>query len=280
MKHKKLTAALLAEFTAYLCREERERATVEKYLHDIRCFYDFIEEKTLDKSAVLSFKEHLLQKYAISSVNSMLAALNSFFRFCGWESFCVKQLKVQRKTFCSSEEELTREEYLRLVRTAERQRNERLSLLLQTICGTGIRVSELRFITVEAVRAGRATVSLKGKTRTVFIVSSLQKRLLGYARHVGIKRGPLFVTKSGAPLNRSNIWREMKALCADAGVASNKVFPHNLRHLFARTFYGIERDIAKLADVLGHSSIETTRIYIVTTGEEHRRYMENLRLII
>ena len=187
---------------------------------------------------------------------------------------------MQKKAYCSENEELTKAEYLSLVRTADDKRNERLSLLIQTICGTGIRVSEVSFITVEAARQGEATVYCKGKRRTVFIVSALRKKLLRYAKEHDIRSGMIFVTKSGKAMNRSNIWREMKELCKQSGVSPNKVFPHNLRHLFARTFYGIEKDIAKLADILGHSNINTTRIYIISTGAEHKHRMESMRLIL
>ena len=192
----------------------------------------------------------------------------------------VKSVKLQRHIYCSEEKELTKAEYIRLVNTAKRKGNKRLNLVLQTICGTGIRVSELQYITVEAAKRGEAVVSLKGKTRTVFVVASLQKKLLRYAAEQEIKSGCIFITRTGKPMSRTNIWREMKNLCDEANVNPKKVFPHNLRHLFARTFYGIERDIAKLADILGHSSINTTRIYIISTGDEHRRCMENMRLII
>ena len=178
------------------------------------------------------------------------------------------------------EKELTKAEYTRLCRTAERKHNERLNLILQTICGTGIRVSELQYITVEAAKNGEAVVNCKAKTRSVFIVKELKQKLLRYAAEQGIKNGMIFVTRTGKPISRTNIWREMKALCIEANVNPNKVFPHNLRHLFARVFYGIEKDIAKLADILGHSSINTTRIYIISTGSEHRQRMENMRLII
>ena len=192
----------------------------------------------------------------------------------------VKSIKLQQQIYCPEEKELTKAEYTRLIRTAKQKGNERLNLVIQTICGTGIRVSELQYITVEAVRRGEATVSCKAKTRSVFIVKELQKKLLRYAAEQGIKSGMIFITRTGKPLSRTNIWREMKALCEQADVNPNKVFPHNLRHLFARTFYGIEKDIAKLADILGHSSINTTRIYIISTGTEHRRRMENMRLVI
>ena len=210
----------------------------------------------------------------------MLASINSLFAFLGWHDLKVKSIKLQQQIYCPEEKELTKAEYARLCRTAERNHNERLNLILQTICGTGIRVSELQFITVEAVKLGEATVSCKAKTRSVFIVKELQKKLLRYAAEQNIKSGMIFITRTGKPLSRTNIWREMKALCNEAGVNPQKVFPHNLRHLFARVFYGIEKDIAKLADILGHSSINTTRIYIISTGTEHRRRMENMRLII
>lgn len=210
----------------------------------------------------------------------MLASINSLFSFLGWHELKVKTIKVQQQIFCPEEKELTRQEYERLCRTAERNHNTRLSLIIQTICGTGIRVSELQFITVEAAKRGEATVSCKGKTRSVFIVRDLQKKLLRYAVEQGIESGCIFITRGGKPVSRTNIWRDMKALCEEANVNPNKVFPHNLRHLFARVFYGIEKDIAKLADILGHSSINTTRIYIISTGTEHRKRMENMRLII
>ena len=270
----------ICDFKAHLICEERSGATVEKYLHDLRVFYRFINGKELTKTAVMEYKSHLLTKYTVTSANSMIAALNSFFRYLGLYELCVKQYKIQKSAFCPEEKELTRAEYLRLLETARRGGNERLNLIIQTICGSGIRVSELEYITVEAVRRGEAFVNCKGKNRRIFIISELRKRLLNYIKQQKIKSGAVFVTKSGKPVSRHNIWRDMKALCKDAGVSPSKVFPHNLRHLFARTFYGIEKDIAKLADILGHTSINTTRIYIVTTAAEHKRKMENMRLII
>lgn len=210
----------------------------------------------------------------------MLASLNSLFSFLGWYELRVKSLKVQRQIFCSEEKELTKSEYERLCRTAKKNHNERLYLILQTICGTGIRVSELAYITVEAVYRGQATVSLKGNTRNILIVRELRKKLLRYISAQSITEGAVFVTRTGKPVSRTNVWREMKKLCMEAEVNPEKVFPHNLRHLFARVFYGIEKDIAKLADILGHSSINTTRIYIVSTGAEHRQCMERMRLIL
>lgn len=277
---RRLNENLLTYFANYLRNEERSSATIGKYLHDVRVFYDFIRTEPLEKAKVLEYKSYLSQKYAISSANSMLAALNAFFRFQGWYDFCVKQFKVQRQAFCSEEKELMKTEYFRLVEVAKRKNNERLSLILQTICGAGLRVSELVFITMEAVKKGEIAAICKGKNRRIFIVSKLKKKLLRYATEQKIQSGPIFVTKSGKPISRHNVWRDMKALCDDAHVEKSKVFPHNLRHLFARIFYGVEKDIAKLADILGHSSINTTRIYIVTTGVEHKRKMENLRLII
>ena len=280
MKNRKITDKQIKSFKQYLCEDEKSNITVEKYMRDVQTFYEYSEDREIDRPTVLSYKELLEKNYAISSANSMLAALNSFFRFCGWTDLCVKQFKVQKKAFCSAEKELTKNEYKCLVKAAEEKKNERLSLVIQTICGTGIRVSELSFITVEAAKRGEVTVSCKGKTRTVFIVSALQKKLIKYAKENHIASGIIFITKNGKPINRSNVWKEMKSLCEQAGVSPDKVFPHNLRHLFARTFYGIEKDIAKLADILGHSSINTTRIYIITTGAEHKRRMENMRLII
>ncbi|MBR5322509.1 MAG: tyrosine-type recombinase/integrase [Clostridia bacterium] len=280
MKKRTITNQIINSFEKHLLENEKAGATIQKYMRDIRCFMDYAKEQSLDKTLLLNYKAMLEQNYAVRSANSMLAALNAFFRFQGWHDLCVKQFKVQKEAYCSEERELTKAEYTALVRTAELKKNERLSLVVQTICGTGIRVSELQSITVEAVRRGEAVVSCKGKTRKIFIVKALQKKLLRYAIEQGITTGTLFVTKSGKPLDRSNIWRQMKDLCKQAGVAPQKVFPHNLRHLFARTFYGIEKDIAKLADILGHSNINTTRIYIITTGAEHQRRMENMRLII
>ena len=277
---KQLNQEKLQEFEAYLHAEERSSATIEKYLHDLRVFFNFIANKELTKTAVLEYKNNLITRYAVSSANSMIAAVNAFLRFNGWHELCVKQYKIQKSAFCPEEKELTKSEYIQLIKEANRIGNERLNLIIQTICGSGIRVSELQFITVEAVEKSEAIVNCKGKTRRVFIVAELRKKLLRYIKIHRIKTGSIFITKSGKPVSRHNIWRDMKALCKNAGVSPSKVFPHNLRHLFARTFYGIEKDIAKLADILGHTNINTTRIYIVTTATEHKRKMENLRLIV
>jgi len=281
MKGRILTGEAIECFEKYLYVEEKSKNTVEKYLRDVHAFMVFSDGKEITKETVVAYKNKLINEdYAVRSINSMLASLNSVFSFLGWEDCKVKTIKLQRKIYCPEEKELTKAEYTKLVRAAKQKVDERLNLIIQTICGTGIRVSELQFITVEAIKSGEAVVSLKGKIRSVFIVKELQKKLLRYATEHGMKSGMIFVTRTGKPLNRTNIWREMKKLCADANINPSKVFPHNLRHLFARTFYSIEKDIAKLADILGHSSINTTRIYIISTGNEHRRRMENMRLII
>ena len=281
MKGKILTNNQIAAFAAYLKREEKSENTIEKYIRDVRAFASYMGNAEITKEAVIGYKNKLLSEgYAVRSINSMVASINSLFAFLGWDNLKVKSLKLQRQIYCPEEKELTKSEYMRLVNTAKQKGNERLNLLIQTICGTGIRVSELQYITVEAVTCGEAVVSLKGKTRSVFIVRELQKKLLRYAAEQKIDSGAIFITRTGKPMSRTNIWREMKSLCEQAGVNPQKVFPHNLRHLFARTFYGIEKDIAKLADILGHSSINTTRIYIITTGNEHRHRMENMQLVI
>ena len=270
----------MQEFEFYLRNEERSVATIEKYMRDVRFFASFVCDAEIDKQKVLDYKGKLGETYAVSSANSMIAAMNCFLRFCGWHDMCVKQFKMQRQVYCSEEKELTRAEYIRLLEAANAKHNERLNLIIQTICGTGIRVSELQYITVEALHNGEAIVNCKGKNRRVFIVPELKKKLLRYVKEQGISTGTVFVTRGGKPVSRNSIWKDMKALCEQANVSPSKVFPHNLRHLFARTFYGIEKDIAKLADILGHASINTTRIYIVTTGAEHKRKMEHMRLII
>ena len=281
MKGRILTEKQIAAFAIYLKSEEKSENTIEKYIRDARAFAAYVGDVEITKETVIAYKNQLLSySYAARSINSMVASINSLLSFLGWADLKVKSIKFQRQIYCSEEKELTKAEYMRLVNTAKQKGNERLNLLIQTICGTGIRVSELQYITVETVKCGEAVVSLKGKTRSVFIVRELQKKLLRYAAEQRITTGAIFITRNGKPMSRTNIWREMKSLCEQAGVNPQKVFPHNLRHLFARTFYGIEKDIAKLADILGHSSINTTRIYIITTGNEHRQRMENMRLII
>lgn len=270
----------MKEYERSLTEGERSEATIARYMRDVRAAAVYFADGEITRASVVAYKEHLGTHYAATSVNSMLAAINGFFRFAGRHDLCVKQFRLQRRSFCSADRELGRDEYLRLVEISRRRRNDRLCLLLQTVCGTGIRVSELSSITVEAAVRGRASVSCKGKTRVIFIVSRLQKKLIRYAKVHRIATGPIFITRTGKPMDRTSIWREMKSLCKEAGVAPTKVFPHNLRHLFARTFYSMEKDLAKLADILGHTSINTTRIYIISTGEEHRRRMENMHLIL
>ncbi len=272
---------ILENFRIHLKMEEKSQNTIDKYIRDVKAFAEYVGEMEITKEISIAYKQQLQSSdYAIRSINSIIASINKFFEFIGKYECRLKIIKLQRQIYCPEEKELTRAEYERLVRTAKQKGNERLNLIIQTICGTGIRVSELQFITVQAVRKGEAVVSLKGKTRSVFIVKDLQKKLLRYIAEQKIIEGAVFVTRTGKPISRTNIWKEMKNLCEQAGVNPNKVFPHNLRHLFARTFYGIEKDIAKLADILGHSSINTTRIYIITTGNEHRQRMERMHLII
>lgn len=277
---RELTPALIERFSDFMKEQEKSPATIGKYSKNLMSLCRFLDGIPVTKSAVIAWKESLKKKYALASINTMLAAANTFWSFVGWGDLRVKPIKMQRALFCNSDKELSREEYLRLVKAAGDLGNQRLSLVLQTICATGIRVSELRFITVEAVEAGRAVVSCKGKTRTIFIPQKLRKLLLPYAKKQKCHTGPVFITKAGAPLNRSNIWRDMKALCQSAGVAPGKVFPHNLRHLFARTYYSLEKDINRLADILGHANINTTRIYTIESGAVHAQRIEHMRLVI
>lgn len=274
-----LTEKVLKQFSMYLLREEKSAATRQKYLRDARGFCTYAGGRPLTKELVMEWKKQLITHgYAVRSINSMIASVNSLLGLMGLRVCKVKNIRIQRQTYSTEEKELTKAEYLRLLEAAKG--NEQLNLVLKTICGTGIRVSELQYFTVEAVRSGEITVDCKSKTRTILVPGKLKTILLNYAKHRRIATGPIFVGRSGKPLDRSSIWRSMKQLCRTAGVKESKVFPHNLRKLFARTFYGIEKDIAKLADILGHSSIDTTRIYIMTTGIEHRRQIERLGLVI
>ena len=279
MAERIVTEAAIHAFGEHLVLEEKSASTLEKYLRDVRAFCRFVGKQIVTKERMLTDKKKLIEKgYAASSINSMLASLNSLLNFLGWSDCKVKNIKTQRQTYCAEEKELTKHEYLRLLEAARGR--PQLHLNLETICGTGIRVSELRFFTTEAVRRGEITVSCKCKTRTILLPGKRRRMLLEHARKNGIRSGAIFITRSGKPLDRSNIWAQMKSLCEAAGVRASKVFPHNLRKLFTRTFYGIEKDIAKLADLLGHSSIDTTRIYIMTTGTERRRKMERLGLVV
>lgn len=268
----------LPGYRAYLKREEKSGATQEKYLRDVRAFVCFVGDREITKELVLEWKRNLsVQGYAARSINSMLASVNSLLQYLGCPELRVKNLRIQKPTYAADSQELTKEEYFRLLRASAGKKQ--LHLVLQAICGTGIRVSELRYFTVEAVSRGEIHIDNKGKNRRILLPKKLQKMLLCYARSRGTCEGAIFLGKNGKPLDRSYIWRQMKALCAVAGVCNSKVFPHNLRKLFARTFYALEKDIAKLADILGHSSIDTTRIYLVTSGREHRRKIERLGLL-
>jgi site-specific recombinase XerD len=279
MEEKLLTAQDLEHFARRLREEEKSPVTVEKYVRDAGAFADFVQGRAVTKELTMAYKQRLIEKgYAVGSVNSMLASLNSFLRFLGWEDCRVRQLRTQKKIYSQPEQELTKSEYQRLVAAASGR--PRLGLILQTICCTGIRVSELRYFTVEQVRQGEVTVSCKNKTRVILLPAKLKKKLLSYARQRGIEAGVVFRTRSGRPVDRSNIWSDMKSLCEKAQVAATKVFPHNLRKLFARTFYELDKDVAKLADILGHSSINTTRIYLMSTGKEHRKKIERLGLLL
>ncbi len=279
MDERILTLKIIEAYRSQLIEEEKSAVTVEKYLRDARAFFAFAKERPMERALTIAYKEHLAGRgYGAGSINSMLASLNSLFRFLRCEDCRVRNVKTQKKTYCPEEKELRREEYLRLLSAARCQ--PRLWLILQTICSTGIRVSELQYFTVEAIRQGEIVVSCKNKTRNILIPGKLRKLLLHFARRQNIASGVLFRTKSGNPIHRSNIWAAMKRLCQAAGVAASKVFPHNLRRLFARTFYTAEKDIARLADILGHSSIDTTRIYLMSTGSEHRKKIEGLRLVV
>ena len=274
-----ITKETLEAFRARLQAEEREKSTVEKYLRDVRGFALWLGNRELTKETAAAWKAHLAEHYAPATVNAALAALNSFLRFAGREDCRVRFLKLQRRAFRDQSQELTQSEYERLVAAAKKQGKARLALLLETIGGTGIRVSETAYITAEAVRAGKAVVALKGKIRTILLPAKLRSKLRSYAKAQGIASGPIFRTRTGRAISRRQIWAEMKGLCKAAGVAPSKVFPHNLRHLFAVVFYKVCRDVVKLADVLGHSSIETTRIYLMTTEKEHQRQLDRLRLV-
>ena len=275
-----ITPEMIRHFTIHLHEQEKSTSTIALYQRSLAALCKFLGDEPITKSTLIEWKESLIRRYAATSVNTTLAGINAFLNFAGWLDCKVKPLKIQRSLFCCEEKELTREEYLRLVRTAEREGNERLCLVIQTICATGIRVSELQFITVEAAHTGRTVVNCKGKMRTIFLPKKLCRALIGYARRQQRTTGLIFITKTGKPLNRSNIWRDMKALCKGAGVAPGKVFPHNLRHLFARTYYTLEKDLFRLADILGHTNVDTTRIYTIESGIVHARQIEQMRLMV
>ena len=276
---RKITNELIQKFKEYLIDEEKSSSTLEKYIRDITVFMDWCKGTELCKSLVLEYKQDIIEKYAPASVNSILSSLNSFFVYNEWYDLKVKAVKIQRQIFASKDKELTKAEYERLLTAAKQKKNQRLYYLMQTICATGIRVSELKAITVLSVKCGRATINSKGKMRIVILPKQLCKILKDYIKENNIKNGSEFVSKNGKPLDRSNIWSDMKKLCETADVSKNKVFPHNLRHLFARTYYSIQKDVVRLADILGHSSINTTRIYTMENGEIHRQQIQKLGLL-
>ena len=270
----------IQQFKEYLINEEKAEATVEKYIRDVAAFGTWLDRRDLSKAAVQEYKKHITDGYEASSVNTMLSSLNAYFDFIGHAEYKVKSIKIQKNDFCEPTREMTKDEYTRLVQTAHEQGKIRLYLLMQTLCSCGLRVSELKFITAEAVEKGVAMVENKGKTRKVYLPQKLINMLRPYMLMKGIKHGAIFITKTGNCLDRSNVWTEMKKLCEKAGVLASKVFPHSLRSLFARTYYKVHQDIVRLADILGHSSINTTRVYTAESGEEHRRRIQKLDLVI
>ena len=279
MEQRMMSNCMIENYVRHLINEEKSGLTIQKYLRDIQNFLKFAEKQPITKELTIAYKQDLIARnYAVSSVNSMLAALNGFLDFLGWHDCKIKVVRTQRKIYCAEDKELTKTEYLRLLAASKNQ--PQLNLIIQTICATGIRISELQFFTLEAIKRGEVRVRCKNKTRIIFVPGSLRTRLMNFAKQHNVTTGAVFVTRSGKPLDRSNIWTQMKNLCQKAQVNPKKVFPHNLRKLFARTFYSMEKDIAKLADILGHGSIETTRIYIMSTGAEHRRQIERMGLII
>ena len=274
-----ITKRLVEDFKRYLIFEEKSDSTLDKYIRDITAFMQWCGEAEIDKALVLKYKQELIQSYAPASINSVLSSLNSFFAYSEWHDLKVKMLKIQKQIFAERSKELSKSEYERLLNAAKDKKNKRLYYLMQTICSSGIRVSELSAITVEAVKAHRANINCKGKMRVVILPKDLCKMLAEYAKGQKITSGPVFVTRTGNPLDRSTIWKTMKSLCESAGVDRDKVFPHNLRHLFARTYYSIQKDIVRLADILGQSSVNTTRIYTIENGNTHRRQMQKMGLV-
>ena len=276
---KTITNEIVSRFKLYLYEEEKSDNTIEKYIRDIRFFREWLGGGGIDKSVVLEYKKELCEKYAPKSVNSILSSLNALFMYMNWYELKVKTLKIQRQIFADKEKELTKAEYERLLTAAKNKRNERLYYLMQTIGSTGLRISELKYVTCEAVKAGQAVINCKGKIRKVFLPKQLCKMLKAYIKQQHIKSGSVFITKTGRPLDRSTVWKMLKDLCESANVSRSKVFPHNFRHLFARTFYSLQKDIVRLADILGHSSINTTRIYTIESGEAHIMQLQKLGLL-
>ena len=276
-----ITDGIINDFKGYLIDNDKSVYTIDKYIRDVMKFKEYACDNEIEKETMGEYKNYLVRGgYSVRSINSMLSSVNALFEFLDRNDLKIKTIKMQRSVYCPEDKELTRAEYQRLCAAAKMKKNNRLELIIETVCSTGIRIGELKYITVESAKRGEAVVTLKGKTRYVFIPKELKRKLLRYASEQNIKSGMIFVTRTGKAVNRTNVWRDMKNLCKDAGVKPEKVFPHNLRHLFARTFYNIDKDIAKLADILGHSSIDTTRIYIISTGAEHRRLINKMKLIL
>ena len=280
MEYRTSTVEQIREFSRYLREEERETATIDKYSRDVKDFFIWLKDREISRERIAEWKQHLRRVGRKPvTINGKLSALNKFLSFLGRNDCRTKYLKIQRRLFRSTEKQLSKQEYIRLMETAHSLGRERLALLMETICATGIRVSEVKYITAEAIRAGRTEIALKGKIRTILLPGKLCRKLKKYAGKRKIVSGEVFLTRNGKGMSRRQIWAEMKSLCEKAGIAPSKVFPHNLRHLFAQTFYRVCRDVAKLADVLGHSSIETTRLYLISTEAEHVRQMERMGLI-
>lgn len=279
---RRITAEILERYREYMYGEEKAKQTIEKYMRDLQKLMEYVGDRNITKELMISYKEYLLneKQYKVTSINSFLVAANRFFEYMEWYEIRVKTLKVQTEIFCLEERELSKGEYKKLVETAKKEKKYRLAMILQTICATGIRVSELSALTVAGVRKGIMEVNNKGKIRKVLIPEQLRKQLLIYIAENEIKWGVIFCTKSGKPINRRNVWRDMKVLCKSADVKESKVFPHNLRHLFAKSFYSIKKDISKLADILGHSNIETTRIYLRTNSREYRKQLDKMELVL
>lgn len=275
----KTTLNNIKNFELYLTEEEKSFATIEKYKRDVTAFFLWAKNEDLTKKIVLEYKEHIKENYSPASVNSMLSSLNAFFTFLKRHDLTVKTLKIQRKIFTDEEKELTKAEYERLLDTAKKRKDKKLYYLIQTVASTGLRVSEIKYVTTKAVKSGRATINCKGKIRQVLLPKQLCKMLKGYIKEKNIKSGSVFVSKSGKALDRSNIWKMLKSLCERSKVSKEKVFPHNFRHLFARMFYSLQKDIIRLADILGHSNVNTTRIYTVESGEIHIKQLQELNLL-
>ena len=274
-----ITREHIANFKIHLFEEEKSKNTIEKYIRDVNFFCRWLDGNEITRKVVVQYKNELCRKYAPASVNGAIASINSFFAFMERNDLHIRSVKIQRQLFSDKNKELTKAEYEKLIKVAKDKKNNRLYYIMQTICSTGIRISELRYITTQAVKEGQAVINCKGKMRVIILPKELCKKLKEYIKENKIKNGTVFVSRNGVPLDRSYIWKMFKQLCESANVSKDKVFPHNFRHLFARTYYSVQKDIVRLADILGHSSINTTRIYTIETGEVHRRQIQKLGLL-